>query len=181
MILKNDLELPITIKKLKDFEDSPKLNDFFKKYEFKSLVRNSAHETKPHAAKKNLEFKSLIKTKDIIEYLKSLQSEKTLAIDLETDSLDVNEANIIGISLSNAQQAYYLPFKSPENEISETDQKKILKELNLLCEDPSILKIFHNAKYDSVILKRFNVNTVSFQDTLLMSCLLYTSDAADDP
>ena len=169
VILKNDLELPITIEKLKDFEDSPRLNDFFKKYEFKSLVRNSAHETKPHAAKKNLEFKSLIKTKDIIEYLKSLQSEKTLAIDLETDSLDVNEANIIGISLSNAQQAYYLPFKSPENEISETDQKKILKELNLLCEDPSILKIFHNAKYDSVILKRFNVNTISFQDTLLMS------------
>ncbi len=177
VILKNDLELPITIEKLKDFEDSPKLNDFFKKYEFKSLIRNSAHETKPHAAKKNLEFKSLIKTKDIIEYLKSLQSEKTLAIDLETDSLDVNEANIIGISLSNAQQAYYLPFKSPENEISETDQKKILKELNLLCEDPSILKIFHNAKYDSVILKRFNVNTISFQDTLLMS--LYAAEDSD--
>ena len=48
-------------------------------------------------------------------------------------------------------------------------KSKILKELNLLCEDPSILKIFHNAKYDSVILKRFLVNTVSFQDTLLMS------------
>ena len=77
VILKNDLELPITIEKLKDFEDPPKLNDFFKKYEFKSLIRNSAHETKPHAAKKNLEFKSLIKTKDIIEYLKSLQFEKT--------------------------------------------------------------------------------------------------------
>ena len=59
VILKNDLELPITIEKLKDFEDSPKLNDFFKKYEFKSLIRNSAHETKPHAAKKNLEFKIL--------------------------------------------------------------------------------------------------------------------------
>ena len=181
VILKNDLELPITIEKLKDFEDSPKLNDFFKKYEFKSLVRNSAHETKPHAAKKNLEFKSLIKTKDIIEYLKSLQFEKTLAIDLETDSLDVNEANIIGISLSNAQQAYYLPFKSPENEISETDQKKILKELNLLCEDPSILKIFHNAKYDSVILKRFNVNTISFQDTLLMYFFVNYKDFSEVP
>ena len=53
--------------------------------------------------------------------------------------------------------------------MSNKDQIKILKELNLLCEDPSILKIFHNAKYDSVILKRFHVNTVSFQDTLLMS------------
>ncbi|MFL2513940.1 MAG: DNA polymerase I, partial [Alphaproteobacteria bacterium] len=169
VILKNDLELPIQIENLKDFDDSPKLNDFFKKYEFKSLIRSNAHETKPHAAKKDIEFKSLIKTPEIIEYLQSLQSERTLAIDLETDSLDVNQANIIGISLSNADQAYYIPFKSPENELSSKDQTKILKELNLLCEDPSILKIFHNAKYDSVILKRFHVNTVSFQDTLLMS------------
>ena len=169
VILKNDLELPIQIEELKAFDDSPKLNDFFKKYEFKSLIRTSAHETKPHAAKKNIEFKSLIKTSEIIAYLQSLQSERTLAIDLETDSLDVNQAQIIGISLSNAEQAYYIPFKSPEQELSSQDQTKILKELNILCEDPSILKIFHNAKYDSVILKRHQVNTISFQDTLLMS------------
>ena len=169
VILKNDLELPILIEELKAFDDSPKLNDFFKKYEFKSLIRTSAHETKPHAAKKNIEFKSLINTPEIIVYLQSLQSERTLAIDLETDSLDVNQAQIIGISLSNAKQAYYIPFKSPEQELSSQDQTKILKELNILCEDPSILKIFHNAKYDSVILKRHNVNTISFQDTLLMS------------
>ncbi len=169
VILKNDLELPIKIEKLKEFNDSPKLNEFFKKYEFKSLIRTNTHETKPNTTKENIKFKSLTKIKDIIEYLKSLHSEKTLAIDLETDSLDVNQANIIGISTSNANQALYLPFKSPDNELSKTDQKKVLNELNLICEDPSILKIFHNAKYDSVILKRFNVNTVSFQDTLLMS------------
>ncbi len=169
VILKNDLELPILIEELKAFDDSPKLNDFFKKYEFKSLIRTSAHETKPHTATKNIEFKSLINTPEIIVYLQSLQSERTLAIDLETDSLDVNQAQIIGISLSNAEQAYYIPFKSPEQELSSQDQTKILKELNILCEDPSILKIFHNAKYDSVILKRHNVNTISFQDTLLMS------------
>ena len=169
VILKNDLELPIKIEKLKEFDDSLKLNDFFKKYEFKSLIRTSANETKPHKSKTKIEFKSIIKSKEMIEYLNSLNLEKTLAIDLETDSLDVNEANIIGISLSNSIQAYYLPFKSPDNELSPTDQNKVLKALNELCMDESILKIFHNAKYDCVILKRFKVNTVSFQDTLLMS------------
>ena len=169
VILKNDLELPIKIEKLKEFDDSIKLNDFFKKYEFKSLIRTSANETKPHVSKSKIEFKSIIKSKEMIEYLNSLNLEKTLAIDLETDSLDVNEANIIGISLSNSNQAYYLPFKSPDNELSPTDQNKVLKALNELCMDESILKIFHNAKYDCVILKRFKVNTVSFQDTLLMS------------
>ena len=169
VILKNDLELPIKIEKLKEFDDSPKLNDFFKKYEFKSLIRTSANETKPHVSKTKIEFKSIIKSKEMIEYLNTLNSEKTLAIDLETDSLDVNEANIIGISLSNSNLAYYLAFKSPDNELSQIDQNKVLKALNELCIDESILKIFHNAKYDCVILKRFKVNTVSFQDTLLMS------------
>ena len=169
VILKNDLELPIKIEKLKEFDDSPKLNDFFKKYEFKSLIRTSANETKPHVSKTKIEFKSIIKSKEMIEYLNSLNSEKTLAIDLETNSLDVNEANIIGISFSNSNQAYYLPFKSPDNELSQIDQNKVLKALNELCMDESILKVFHNAKYDCVILKRFKVNTVSFQDTLLMS------------
>ena len=59
VILKNDLELPIKIEKLKQFDDSTKLNDFFKKYEFKSLIRTSANETKPHASKKNINFKYL--------------------------------------------------------------------------------------------------------------------------
>ena len=169
VILKNDLELPIAIDQLKEFDDSPELNEFFKKYEFKSLIRTSLHETKPHTSKKTLDFKSLISSKEMIDYLQSLHIEQAIAIDLETDSLDVNQATIIGISLSNADQAYYLPFKSPENELKEAEQKKVLQELNVLCEDASIIKIFHNAKYDSVILKRFGVNTVSFQDTLLMS------------
>ena len=169
VILKNDLELPIPIDQLKEFDDSPELNEFFKKYEFKSLIRTSLHETKPHTSKKTLDFKSLISSKEMIDYLQSLHIEQAIAIDLETDSLDVNQATIIGISLSNADQAYYLPFKSPENELKEAEQKKVLQELNVLCEDASIIKIFHNAKYDSVILKRFGVNTVSFQDTLLMS------------
>ena len=169
VILKNDLELPIPIDQLKEFDDSAELNEFFKKYEFKSLIRTSLHETKPHTSKKTLDFKSLISSKEMIDYLQSLHIEQAIAIDLETDSLDVNQATIIGISLSNADQAYYLPFKSPENELKEAEQKKVLQELNVLCEDASIVKIFHNAKYDSVILKRFGVNTVSFQDTLLMS------------
>jgi len=169
VILKNDLELPIPIDQLKEFDDSPELNEFFKKYEFKSLIRTSLHETKPHTSKKTLDFKSLISSKEMIDYLQSLHIEQAIAIDLETDSLDVNQATIIGISLSNADQAYYLPFKSPENELKVAEQKKVLQELNVLCEDASIIKIFHNAKYDSVILKRFGVNTVSFQDTLLMS------------
>ena len=34
-----------------DLRHQQSVNDFFKKYEFKSLIRTSAHETKPHAAK----------------------------------------------------------------------------------------------------------------------------------
>ena len=52
VILKNDLELPIQIEKLKNFDDSPKLNEFFKKYEFKSLIRTVLMKQNPMLPKK---------------------------------------------------------------------------------------------------------------------------------
>ncbi len=169
VILKDDLELPIEINKIKSFDDSVKLNDFFKKYEFKSLIRNELHETKPNDTPVERDFRSIIEVKDILEFLQNQKNQSLLSCDLETDSLNVEQANIIGISIANNDESVYLPFKSPENEINKKDRIKILKSLNDLCEDESILKIFHNAKYDCVILQRYGVNTRSFQDTLLMS------------
>ena len=169
VILKNDLELPIEIKDIKAFDDSPKLNDFFKKYEFKSLIRSELHETSPHSPPIKKEFKAITDIKEIKEFLVLMCNEEVIACDLETDSLNVEVANIIGISIAYSQDAVYIPFISPENIINKKDQKEILILLNNLCEDESIIKVFHNAKYDCVILKRYGVKTISFQDTLLMS------------
>jgi len=169
VILKDDLELPIEIKDIKAFDDSSKLNDFFKKYEFKTLIRSELHETEPHSPPTSKAFKAITEIKEIKSFLKSLLDEQFIACDLETDSLNVREANIIGISIAFSQDAVYIPFISPENSINKKDQKEILKILNEICEDESITKVFHNAKYDCVILKRYGVNTRSFQDTLLMS------------
>ena len=72
-------------------------------------------------------------------------------------------------------------------------------------EDSSIIKIGHNIKYDNAILKKYDVDVIGYDDTMLMSfisdaginrhgmddlakihlnketiCLLYTSDAADE-
>ncbi len=169
VILRNDLELPIEIKDIKVFDDSTKLNNFFKKYEFKSLIRTDIHETNPHLPEITKEFKAIIEVEEIKLFLQSLLNEQIIACDLETDSLNVREANIIGISIAYNNNAVYIPFISPEKIINKKDQKEILKILNNICEDASITKVFHNAKYDCVILKRFGVNIRSFQDTLLMS------------
>ena len=62
--------------------------------------------------------------------MKSLLNEQFIACDLETDSLNVREANIIGISIAFSQDAVYIPFISPENSINKKDQYSILKILN---------------------------------------------------
>ena len=169
VILKDDLKLPIEIKDIKAFDDSTKLNDFFKKYEFKSLIRSELHETEPHEPPKVKNFRAITDVDEIKKFLTSLHEEYVIACDLETDDLNVEKANIIGISIAYSQDSVYIPFVSPENSINKKSQKEILLILNKLCEDEAVIKVFHNAKYDCVILKRYGVNTISFQDTLLMS------------
>ena len=49
-----------------------------------------------------------------------------------------------------------------------------LERLKDLLEDPSVLKIAQNLKYDYLVMKRHGVSIVSFDDTMLMS---YVADA----
>ncbi|MDB4184169.1 hypothetical protein N9751_01365 [Alphaproteobacteria bacterium] len=99
---------------------------------------------------------------EIKKFLTSLHEEYVIACDLETDNLNVEKANIIGISIAYSQDSVYIPFVSPENSINKKSQKEILLILNKLCEDEAVIKVFHNAKYDCVILKRYGQQEIVF-------------------
>ena len=97
------------------------------------------------------------------------------SIDTETDSLDVDKANLIGISLCyDENKAFYIPIghrelvtdKLSDNQLSLDD---VIKKISILCSNPAILKIGQNIKYDIRILKKYNVKFNSIEDTMLMS------------
>lgn len=105
-----------------------------------------------------------------------------VAFDTETSSLDSMQAEIVGASLAVIPgRACYIPLAHISGtgdllggglvpgQIAIRDFVRIVKPL---LEDPSVLKIGQNAKYDWVVLKRLGISVAPCDDTMLLSYAL---------
>ena len=90
------------------------------------------------------------KREHLVEFL-LLQDE--ICVDTETYNLDVIEANIVGFSVSyKAFEAFYIPVLG-----SNEEQKSILNEFKPVLENPKIIKIGQNIKYDYQIFYKYGI------------------------
>ena len=109
-----------------------------------------------------------------------------IAVDTETDALDSMQANLVGVSLSSEPgKACYIPLAHTaaggglfggdllEGQIV---RDAAIATLKPLLEDPSILKIGQNLKYDIEVLKRYGIDVQPIDDTMLMSYVLESGD-----
>ena len=118
-------------------------------------------------SKKKKEVKySLITENKLDAFLTKLTSVKELCVDTETSSLNIQEAELAGISLSfKENEGYYIP--TLEN--TET----ILNKIKLFLENPEVKIIGHNLKYDIQILRKFGINiSKNVFDTMLAHYLI---------
>ncbi|MBO6638689.1 MAG: DNA polymerase I [Roseitalea sp.] len=106
-----------------------------------------------------------------------------VAFDTETDSLDAMQATLVGFSLSHAQgEAAYVPLAHREGEDDllgegefvdgQVPLDEAISRLKALLEDPSILIVGQNIKYDLQVMARHGVSVASFDDTMLISYAL---------
>ncbi|SIS54056.1 DNA polymerase I [Roseivivax lentus] len=108
-----------------------------------------------------------------------------LAIDTETTGLNEMTADLVGVSLCiEAGEAAYLPlahrgaadgdlFNSDELTEGQMDAGEALALLKPLLEDPSVMKIGQNMKYDAKILARNGIDIAPIDDTMLLSYALH--------
>ena len=105
------------------------------------------------------------------------------AIDTETTARDPMQAELVGFSMAIAPgQACYVPLAHTPasdafdfgdgNGLDQLPLQDALAAMKPLLEDPAILKIGHNIKYDWVLLSRYGIDIVAFDDTLLLSYAL---------
>ncbi|MEO6434005.1 MAG: DNA polymerase I, partial [Sphingomicrobium sp.] len=98
-----------------------------------------------------------------------------VALDTETDCIDCIVARLVGISLATApNKAGYIPVgHSSADLLSEAPSQMamalVLAKLKPLLEDPAILKIGHNFKYDWVMFAKAGIEVAPIDDTLVMS------------
>ncbi len=168
--------------KLKEI-DKDKLYNFLREMEFNRLlssVISKYGELQFVKEKKNNESYKKINNKDYVliqnendlkKWIAEIEEKGALAIDTETTSLDPHQANLVGISIStDIGKAGYIPIGHlNENNF---DEKKVLKILKPILEDPSIKKIGQNIKFDFIILYHRGVIMNCMEDTMLMSYVL---------
>tara|TARA_A100001234_G_scaffold54978_1_gene47021 strand:+ start:331 stop:3126 length:2796 start_codon:yes stop_codon:yes gene_type:complete len=197
--LKEDVKLPIPIKdiEIQSF-DPKKLISFLKGMEFKTLTEKKAREfnlnledieteelelefnkekeveteTKNEKDFNKFDYKkyiTVVSKNELDNWKRKITEKGYVAIDTETDSLNAIQANLIGFSLAtDINEACYIPIKhdNADEQIHIDDAIDFLKSIN---EDPSILKIFHNKKYDALVLDKYNIKVNSYDDTMLIS------------
>jgi DNA polymerase-1 len=98
-----------------------------------------------------------------------------VALDTETDCIDCIIAKLAGISLATApNRACYIPVgHSGADLLSDAPEQLpldlVLGKLKPLLEDPAVLKVGHNLKYDWVMFDRLGINVAPIDDTMVMS------------
>ena len=108
-------------------------------------------------------------------WIAEAQAKGLVAIDTETDCIDCVIARLVGISLATApNRACYIPVGHVGGDLysdapSQMPKDLVLAKLKVLLEDPSVLKIAHNLKYDWVMFDKAGINVAPYDDTMLLS------------
>jgi len=105
-----------------------------------------------------------------------------IAFDTETDALSSATAALCGVSLAIAPgEACYIPFGHCEKDglaleaaadLVQIPEAAALAALKPLLEDPAVLKVAQNAKYDIAVLARHGIDVGPIEDTMLISYVL---------
>lgn len=218
--IKTDVELDVTHDQLTTSpQDHDKLVELFGKYEFKKWLNEVMNGTNPvttstkermpnnYAATQAVEkeesfakveidrskYETVTTEAQLAKWIKKIQAEKLVAVDTETNALDVMSAELVGISFGLASgEACYIPLTHKE-EVSEQagqgdlfakntamvgyelvknqlDLTACLAQLKPILEDEQIKKIGQNIKYDLTVFANHGIEVqgVAF-DTMLES------------
>ena len=192
--LDKEVKLPIDIKDIKPFveikNDKLKINNFLIEQGFRVIQQRlennffindnnkNYNEQNTKSESQDIEYVVVNKISELNKIADAIKKKGFVAIDTETNSLNIEKAELVGISISyEDNKGFYIPInhKKTENNNLEKEQileKDVLKLIQKICIDSSILKIGQNIKYDMRILKKYNVIFNSIEDTMLLSYAL---------
>ncbi len=117
--------------------------------------------------------------KDLDRWIAEATDLGVVAVDTETDSLDSMQAGLVGVSLSTQPgKACYIPLAhvgeggglfGSEKITGQIKLEDAIAHLKPLLENPAVLKIGQNLKYDLQVLRRYGTDIRPIDDTMLIS------------
>ena len=192
--LRQDTPMPLPVQALAQRDaDRPKLVAWLNKQGFRSTIARLGLDgpapAKPEAtaeprppAQRDLGLAALrtesgfgpyetVTTADALRlWVQEVQHIGRVAMDTETDALDAMRAALVGFSMATAPgRACYVPLRH-ENAAQQIGLAQAIEILAPMLADPSVLKIFQNAKFDMMLLLRAGFPMPApIDDTMLIS------------
>ncbi|MDB5680648.1 MAG: polymerase [Sphingomonas bacterium] len=120
-------------------------------------------------------YETVVDTAALDDWIARARHQGWIAIDTETTGVDATRAELVGVSMAlQPNTACYIPLAHGGTDMFaevpvQIDRAVALAKLKTLFEDPSVLKIGHNLKYDMIVLGRAGLDVAPFDDTIVMS------------
>ena len=164
----------------------------FKRLENRYFDPEQAGNSQPESKNIEQNYNLITKLSDLQNLIDECIKCGVIAVDTETDSINAVQANLVGVSISTKPgTAYYIPLRHIENSVpllidEKLDQKDKIEQINFdsatnllkkILEDPSIIKVGHNIKYDMLVFsqkRNGSINLYPVHDTM---CMSYVNDA----
>lgn len=153
-------------------EDINTLRSLYGKFEFKTFLKEINESKKIES-----EYSTIFSLEALENCLDQIKKIEIFAIDLETTSLDPNDAKIVGISMAWEEgRAVYIPIgHNYKGAPVQLEADAVMELMIPILENPSIKKIGHNLKYDHAVFTKNGVNLRGIAyDTMLES---YVNDS----
>ena len=197
--IRTDVPIDVTLDQLKlQQPDEEKLSKLFDFLEFKSLkdrvLKKAEKKQKPANGQLSLfeEFQAdgqveekfssferlqtthhnyqLIDTEEkMLEIFSIFKTNEILSLDTETTSTSAIDAELVGLSFAvKPHEAFYVPIPANREEA-----QRIVNIFKPLYEDPKILKVGQNIKYDLEVLRNYNIHLAGpMWDTMIAHYLI---------
>ncbi|PKP81742.1 MAG: DNA polymerase I [Alphaproteobacteria bacterium HGW-Alphaproteobacteria-18] len=194
--LKEDVPVVLPVEELAVQDPDPKeLIGFLEEMEFRTITRRVREQMElegaieapaPDAQPFDVSAYACIRDlKTLEDWVARATAQGHVAVDTETDSLDSVTGGLVGVSLALAPgEACYIPLAhvdpeakgegdmfgaDPPRQIKMAEALKILKPM---LEDPAVLKIGQNIKYDLSVFAQHKIRVHPIDDTMLISFAL---------
>ena len=182
-----DMEFNTLTKRVATAFDIDDLSAFETKTPKKKAVKKSSSKTKDVMGPDVLapidasSYETITQADQLEAWIAKAYEAGAVAVDTETTSLDAMRADLVGISLSVVPgEACYIPVAHRQSEgldleggnLEQLPKEDVIAALKPLFEDPAVLKIGQNIKYDYVILANEGIHVAPIDDTMLLSYAL---------
>jgi DNA polymerase-1 len=174
------------------------LRAFLERYEFRSILTRLADQlgggpgsdgaAAETPAGETAAYELVTDMAALKRWIAEAEAKGLVAVDTETTGLDPLRVELVGISLSvTAGAACYIPLAhrqgAPAGELDlagegggliagQIPRDEAVKALKPLLEDPGVLKVGQNIKYDMLIFARHGIAVAPIDDTMLLSYML---------